>query len=83
MSILDEMISQRAGSDGSWDVCQPQDKRRRLESQSLEEQKAQETANLEEVANVARIAAMQQLRQHDLKMPGEKGPLAHVFASAI
>ena len=83
MSILDELISQSAGSDGSWELYQSQDKKRRLVPPDISEQAVEDTAHVEDVANVARMAAMQQLRQHDLKMPWEKGPLAPVFASAF
>ena len=81
MSILDELISQSAGSDGSWELYQSQDKKRRLVPPDFSEHAVEDTAQVEDVANVARMAAMQQLRQHDLKMPWEKGPLAPVFAS--
>ena len=84
MSFLDEIVSQSAGSDGSWSLVQIQEEKRRAEQQDIQKnlqfQRKSMEGSPDAVAAVARLTAMQQLRKSDLKMPWEKGPLASIFA---
>ena len=49
VSILDEVISQSAGSDGSWELYQSRDKKKRLEPPDPAEQEVQETAKVDKM----------------------------------
>ena len=83
MSILDEIVSQSEATEGSWDLIQPQDKRRKIEDagmfNQLQEPTQHSAADTAQIESIARLAAMERLRKSDLKMPWEKGPLAPVF----
>ena len=83
MSILDEMVSQSMGSDGSVED-EPHEKKIKMDRlHDPRPQKEEPAPNNEEVSNIARLAAMEQLRKHDLKMPWEKGPLAPILMSEM
>eukprot|EP00435_Cladocopium_sp_Y103_P041055 s1362_g11.t1 len=60
-----------------------QDKRRRLldpaSGAQLEPQTEVDKSGAGEIANVARLAALERFRSHNIKMPWEKGPLAPIF----
>ena len=66
----------------SWDEVEPVIKKPRTQSASssvahlIQEQTVGE---VQRIADVARLEALQRFRTHDIKMPWEKGPLAPIF----
>ena len=70
----------------SWDEVEPVIKKPRTQSASssvahlIQEQTVGE---VQRIADVARLEALQRFRTHDIKMPWEKGPLAPIFGAPM
>lgn len=71
----------------SWEGVEPEFKRSRLQSTSSsvahQVHGADKAVDMQQVADVARLEAMQRFRSHDIKMPWEKGPLAPIFGAPM